>query len=172
MQVHKKVEVKKTKKGDSLFSKCNINQGEIILEFEKNFQDTPSRYTLQIDETRYQVSNDKDAYENFINHSCDANGYIDFNDLTFRAARDIKAGEELTFNYNTTEWDMENGEDEAFTCRCGVSGCLKRIRGFRYLTAEQKKSFESLLSPHLSHKYNQDNMISEKGHFLKKRSKA
>jgi SET domain-containing protein len=49
----------------------------------------------------------------FINHSCQPNCYIDIRDgiIWIRAARAIRSGEELTYNYNT------DGEG-LIRCRC------------------------------------------------------
>ena len=49
----------------------------------------------------------------FINHSCTANCWIEVADRTIwvRAARNIEAGEELTYDYNTEG-------DKVIPCRC------------------------------------------------------
>jgi SET domain-containing protein len=49
----------------------------------------------------------------FINHSCRPNCWVDVVDKTIwiRAARNIKAGEELTYDYNTEG-------DKSIPCRC------------------------------------------------------
>jgi hypothetical protein len=54
---------------------------------------------------------------------------MDFSQMELRAIRDIEPGEELTFFYPSTEWDMST----PFQCLCGSSQCLKRITGARYL---------------------------------------
>ncbi|MFO7711466.1 MAG: SET domain-containing protein-lysine N-methyltransferase [Candidatus Woesearchaeota archaeon] len=76
------------------------------------------------------------------------NGYIDFDDLAYRAKRPIRKGEELTFNYLTTEWDLA----EKFNCDCGSNNCYEEIKGFKYLTLNQKKELEP--SPFLKKKLN------------------
>jgi len=58
-----------------------------------------------------------------MNHSCDPNTRIRGRDLI--ALRDIQPWEDVTFNYNTTEYAMA----EAFRCRCGSPGCAGEIRG-------------------------------------------
>lgn len=39
--------------------------------------------------------------------------------------RDLKEGDELTFFYPSTEWEM----DQPFECACGEEGCRGRIEG-------------------------------------------
>jgi hypothetical protein len=53
----------------------------------------------------------------FINHSCRPNAYVHIVDgvIWIRAARKIRKGEEITYNYNT-------GGDAQIKCRCR-SGC-------------------------------------------------
>ncbi len=148
MFVSPKIEIRETKKGKSLFTKKNIQKNEVIFEFEKRLINHRTKKSMQIDENKHQESADVEAIENFLNHSCESNGYVDFQDLTYRALRDIEPEEELTFNYLTTEWELFN----KFKCECSSKHCFKQIRGFRYLTLDQQKGLEPLLSPFLKKK--------------------
>ena len=56
----------------------------------------------------------------FMNHSCAPNVFITTPDMTVKATRDILAGEELTFFYPSTEWQLA----EPFECHCGSASCL------------------------------------------------
>ena len=146
MFISEKLEVRKTEKGRSLFAKENIRKDEILIKFKGKILDKPTKTSLQIDENKHIES--PGEIDDFINHSCSPNGYINFHDISFRALRDIKKGEEVTFNYNTTEWYMK----VPFKCKCGSKDCLHQIRGFKYLTLEQKKKLRHLLSPFLKRK--------------------
>ena len=57
----------------------------------------------------------------FINHSCAPNAEAREEDeqIWIYALRDIKAGEELSFNYG---YDLQDYEDHP--CRCGAANCL------------------------------------------------
>jgi len=61
----------------------------------------------------------------YLNHSCDPNTVVDTAAMSLRAVRDIAAGEELTFFYPSTEWQLE----QPFICRCGTPQCAPRRRG-------------------------------------------
>ncbi|MCP4405723.1 MAG: SET domain-containing protein [bacterium] len=150
MYVSEKIEVRETKKGKSLFVVGQIGKNETIFEFERNFIEDPTGTSMQIDNGVHQEATDSDALENSLNHSCKPNGYIEFRDLTYRALHPIARGEELTFNYNTTEWDMVKG----FQCQCGHNGCYGHIMGFKYLTCKQQKEIEPWLSSFLKEKLN------------------
>ncbi len=137
--------IKVYKNSQALCSKESILKDNIILNFEKHFTDTRTRTSFQMDENSHQESTDPNALENYINHSCDANSYINFKDFTLRALRNISEGEKITFNYLTTEWELFN----KFDCNCGSKFCFGYIRGFRYLTREQQSKLRPLLSPYL-----------------------
>jgi hypothetical protein len=68
----------------------------------------------------------------YLNHSCRPNTIVDTAALTVTAARDIAAGEELTFFYPSTEWDMSR----PFACLCGAPECIRTVTGAKYLPAE------------------------------------
>jgi len=94
--------------------------------------------------------------EDFINHSCSPNIKLDVAKRWFIAIKDIKKNSEITFNYCTTEWDMR-GYGTDFLCRCGSPKCYGHVRGFKYLTKEQRRKLKSMLSPFLLEKINDKN---------------
>ena len=149
MYISDKIEVRQTQKGKAVIAADDIAPNEVLFEFEKKFLDHPTRLSMQIDGQVHQISDNPLALENLLNHSCDPNGFINFDDLTFRASCQIKKGEELAFNYLTSEWDLAN----KFTCHCGSQNCYGQIKGFKYLGLKQKKKLEPLLSPFLKEKY-------------------
>jgi hypothetical protein len=87
---------------------------------------------------------DPDFFWAYLNHSCQPNGYIHIADLTFRALRKINRGEECTFNYLTTEYEMA----APFVCRCGAAECFGLIQGHKHLSAEQREELSSLSPTH------------------------
>jgi hypothetical protein len=67
----------------------------------------------------------------YLNHSCDPNVFIDLREGAVVTLREIAQGEELTFFYPSTEWNME----APFPCECGAAECLQEIRGASELPA-------------------------------------
>jgi hypothetical protein len=45
------------------------------------------------------------------------------------AARDLAVGDELTFFYPSTEWEMSS----PFICLCGAPNCIHVVAGARFL---------------------------------------
>ena len=125
--------------------------GEAIFEAEGDLTRTPTRHSIQVGEDRHldllrprSLEELLDRYAwRYLNHSCEPNGA--FRGLTLVALRAIAAGEELTFHYATTEYDMA----EPFACRCGSPRCLGRIQGFKHLTPAQRRRLAPLLADHL-----------------------
>jgi len=73
------------------------------------------------------------------------------------AKRNIKKGEELAFDYNTTEYDLvEMVEDCSFKCNCKSENCLGWVGGFVYLNQAQKLKLKKYLSPYLMNKFNKE----------------
>jgi len=82
-------------------------------------------------------------YWRFLNHGCEPN--VALRGVEVLALRDIAAGEEITFDYETTEFEMA----VPFKCRCGASTCRGQIRGFKHLAAAQREVLRGQLASHL-----------------------
>jgi hypothetical protein len=70
-------------------------------------------------------------------------------DFTLTALTDIGAGQELTFNYLTTEEAMA----APFACACGAAACFRTIRGLTHADtsdAGRLRALEPLIAPHLA----------------------
>eukprot|EP00927_Polykrikos_kofoidii_P072060 TRINITY_DN6821_c1_g1_i1.p1 TRINITY_DN6821_c1_g1~~TRINITY_DN6821_c1_g1_i1.p1 ORF type:complete len:200 (-),score=29.06 TRINITY_DN6821_c1_g1_i1:301-828(-) len=111
---------------------------------------SPTRFTIQATpELHVAVSSDI----KYTNHSCEPNcemeTFVDGQDgaAYLTTVRDVNAGEELSFNYLTNEWDM----DEGFQCQCGTPSCMGYVRGFKHLEhAVQMRMIEAgKVRPHI-----------------------
>ena len=141
--VSAKVEVQPHDGGQALKAVAAIAGGERLIALAHVFVDLPSKYTIQIDEHLHQAGTGE--ADDFMNHACDPNAAIDFEALEVIALRPIAAGDLITFDYNICEWDIR----APFSCVCGSPRCLGEVRGFRYLTQEQRARLEPWLSPFL-----------------------
>ena len=119
-----------------------IKAGEVVFYISGRIVTKRTQHTIQLDATRHVVADADDLWQ-FMNHGCEPNVSIDVTRRQMVAIRDIALGEELTFNYNTTEWDMIS----PFDCACGAESCVGRIRGFRYLSPSQRAALRPVLSP-------------------------
>jgi hypothetical protein len=73
------------------------------------------------------------------------NAAIDFERWQLYALRTVSPGEELGWNYLTTEWELSC----PFECGCGAAECEHTIRGFKYLSNDRRMALRPLLSPYL-----------------------
>jgi hypothetical protein len=118
--------IKTENKFRSLVTKQAYSKGEVICEIptEKLF-DKANRYTVQISQDKHTEVGKLSA----LNHSCDPNVILDTANLEMIARRDIEVGEELSFFYPSTEWEM----DAPFICLCGAVNCIHVVAGARFL---------------------------------------
>jgi len=138
-----KVELRPGADGIGVFACEAISAGETLLALAHVFVEHPERHTIQLDARLHQAGTDE--IDDFLNHSCAPNTALDFERLELRAVRPIAAGEELNFNYLSSEWDMA----APFACVCGAPHCHRLIRGFRHLNAEQQEALAPDASPFL-----------------------
>jgi hypothetical protein len=125
-----------------VFAKESFEPHAIILQLLGTITTRPTRFTIQLSPDCHLEAPplpDADLQLEyawlFLNHSCDPNGYIDAADRTFRALRSIAAGEEITFNYLTTEAKLA----APFNCRCGAANCFGQIRGYQFHREDASK---------------------------------
>lgn len=123
-----KVQHGASKAGAQLVTDQSFAQGEIVaLIPDFTIVPTPTYQTIQIGPNQHIQELGVIVY---MNHSCDPNTEIDTTTMTIRAARDIAPGEQLTFFYPSTEWEM----DRPFVCACGSPRCVGLVAGARHLS--------------------------------------
>ncbi len=147
--------VETTDKGKSIIADENIKKGDSIFSF--------IGVALPLDKVSYkslQITDDlciesTEGFDNNLNHSCNPNCYIKFdeqnpNQPVLVALRDIEKGEELSFDYNTTDYNLKDPRcTDNFHCHCNAPNCLGEIKGYKYLTPEQKSKISPYLAPYL-----------------------
>jgi SET domain-containing protein len=134
------------------FALERIPKGTVVLEY------TGERITKEEGDVRYEgrpftylfgigdgaIVIDGHGMAMFVNHSCDPNCETDEVDgrIIIKTLRDLKAGEEITYDY----W-LYDGEDEA-PCHCRSRNCRgsmyspNELRRMQRVAAKQKKRQE------------------------------
>lgn len=82
----------------------------------------------------------------YSNHSCDANLGLR-GEITFVAMRDIRAGEELTHDWCTTDDD-----EYSIECKCGSANCRKILTGKDWQRPELQVRYAGYFSRYLADK--------------------
>lgn len=113
-----------------LFSRKAFSAGAVLCRFTAAARFTkPNRLTIQTTATKHiQLL---PACLLFTNHSCHPTVFFNMQSFELEALQAIQPGDELTFFYPSTEWEMA----ESFRCHCGSPQCLGNIQGARYLPA-------------------------------------
>ena len=113
--------------------RANIAAGEKLMEFGGelvNMQKALSpkyreRSVWLVGEGAYfalPTSDTRESLDEQLNHSCDANIWLT-NEVTVTAMRDIAAGEEITLDHATWNFDEAAYADENQRCTCGKKNC-------------------------------------------------
>jgi hypothetical protein len=107
-----------------------------IKEADALYDDHPRTYLFGLTDGKHVI--DGEGVAAFINHSCDPNCEAD--EIKGRvwiiAIRDIAAGEELTYDYNLYDGDL----DDPSPCSCGARNC----RGSMYSEEELVRRAKAL----------------------------
>jgi hypothetical protein len=138
-----KLELRRNGDDAGVFTRAPVEAGEILMALAHVFAVRQERHTIQLEEHLHQAGTGE--IDDFLNHSCAPSTRLDFERLHLVALRPLVAGEELTFNYLTSEWTMA----APFACRCGAAGCLGRIAGFSRLAPAEQEALRPWVSPFL-----------------------
>lgn len=118
----------------SLKSMKAFKKGDRIVTLSKCVFGAEKRYTsVQYAADKHFELNNEFVY---MNHSCAPSVQLsvsDSNDIHVFALQDLASGDDLTFFYPSTEWDM----DQPFDCTCKADNCLGTIKGAKYLSLAQ-----------------------------------
>ncbi len=128
-----------------------ISKGTIVYAFKGTECDKPNMHTVQVGEGKHvDLGN---CGSRFTNHSCNPSTRLDWETYDLIATRDIEVGDEITFNYITSEFAM----DAPFECGCssGVTTCYKTIRGAKYLSKSDFETLKPFLAPYCIKMYNE-----------------
>ncbi len=125
------------REGRGLFSGRLFRPGETILVAQGVISDVPRPTSFQVGPSEHlDVPADASPEAHpwrFLEHGCCPN--TAFQGRRLEALERIEPGDELTFDYETTEWELVS----PFTCACGSAGCTgRKIRGFRHLPHEER----------------------------------
>lgn len=140
VSVMEKLSIKTENKFRSLITRQAYKKGEVMCEIpSENIMDKPNRFTVQIARDKHTHVGKLAA----LNHSCNPNVILDTERMLMIACRDIEKGEELSFFYPSTEWEMQ----APFICLCGSANCINVVAGARFLPLSTLE--RHYLSPHI-----------------------
>jgi hypothetical protein len=110
----------------SLTTEKAYHRGDIICPIPtESLYSKPNQFTVQIGVDKHVEVKELAS----MNHSCAPSTILDTTRMLVVAARDLSPGDELTFFYPSTEWEMSS----PFICLCGAPNCIHVVAGARFL---------------------------------------
>lgn len=107
---------------------------------------------LQVDEGVYLWSIREGDAGDYVNHSCNPNAWIS-GQISLLARRDIQTGEEITFDYATTD----ASDYDAFECHCGDSMCRGTVTGQDWQRADLQERYRGHFSAYIQRRIDKEN---------------
>ena len=134
-------------KGEGVVACRDFQRGQLVMKgkIEKELE-TSTSHSSQIGRNRHVLHA---GLISTVNHSCNPNCGIRVNETgahDFLAFRDIRAGEELTFDYAMRNYSVDHFP---LRCMCGAPQCRGEITGWKSLPEEVRKAYEGFVSPYL-----------------------
>ena len=143
--------------GVGLFATAFLPKGTLVWQIDENepiytwaqVLEWPEEKRVRFDTYGFQFGADRfvmtKADCRYANHSCDPNTW--WQGSVMIARRDIQPGEEVTYDYSSSdidvEWDME--------CHCGSSNCRGVVLNTDYLSLDWQRQYGEHLPPHVLH---------------------
>jgi hypothetical protein len=120
----------------AFFAQQKYEPGQVVAEFSAGkVMSRPTYLTVQVGIDKHIML--QPEHLQYINHSCDPNVFFDTHAMQVVALKPIAEGDEMTFFYPSTEWDMV----QPFKCYCGTSRCLGEIRGAAHISPQILRSY-------------------------------
>lgn len=105
--------------------------GELISDFSAgSILSYPTYLTVQVGDDKHITL--QPEFLQYINHSCDPSAFFDTTTMQLVCLKDLEPGDEVTFFYPSTEWEMS----QPFDCHCGSPECLRTISGASQIPGE------------------------------------
>lgn len=129
-----------------------IAAGEVIARWTGRIVDAHELATLPARLRANSIQVDDDAYlvpprlvaGDHVNHSCEPNAGLR-GDRTLVARVDIAAGDEITYDYATSD----GSPYDEFVCRCGSTACRGAVTGEDWRRPDLRARYRGWFSPYL-----------------------
>jgi hypothetical protein len=103
----------------SIFAGEDISKGSEIFDLTLGeFHETRNLRTVELN-----IGHVDHPVGRYVNHSCDPTAFVDRENNSIVSARDIKKGEQVTFDYTKNE----SAISAPFDCACGATNCMGRV---------------------------------------------
>ena len=142
------------KGGCGVFAREPIKKGELLAlfggriaardELDPNMPHFTQR-VLQIEDDYYLITPDPLEPSDCFNHSCEPNAGFT-GQVGVVAMRDIKAGEEVNFDYAMCDGSIY----DEFECHCGTVNCRGQVKGSDWTRPDLWEKYDGYYMPYLA----------------------
>ncbi len=153
---YKKVQIgtapKYGKRAKAVFADENIKAGDVIavfsgdiISFDECIERIRAGKEEQADSLQvgFELDMDLDRLSNSFNHSCDPNaGHRKVSELI--AIRDIRSGEEITYDYSATIGPNVTSDVWTMECGCGTKKCRQIISNVLSIPKNQLQKYRKI----------------------------
>lgn len=153
-----KVQTDSNIEGAGLVADTPIPAGDIVFRFDDTkppahlyeITDWPPQKRIRFLAFAIQIGEDDFSFQQgdikYINHSCEPSAWWEgYGTLTAR--RDIEAGEEVTYDYSTSDITLTY----QMKCLCGTNACRGTVTNKDYLNPELQEKYANHLPEHVMH---------------------
>jgi SET domain-containing protein len=146
-------EIRNPDKGWGLYTTREIRAGELVCMWGGDILDRDQlalcnsnhqMHAVQVAEGLYIVPHGEPEPGDYVNHSCDPNVGIK-GQIAVVAMRDIRAGEEICFDYAMTD----ASDYDEFDCACGASTCRGKVTGRDWMRKDLQARYRGWFSFYL-----------------------
>ncbi|MCX6289029.1 MAG: SET domain-containing protein [Bacteroidetes bacterium] len=124
-------------KQNGLYTTAPFCKGDIIIDFgSSKIVTTPNYLTVQIGEDKHIHLSPE--YLQYTNHACEPNVLFNTSTMQLECLTDVAIGDELTFFYPATEWEIS----QTFNCHCGKPACVGLIKGASELSVDVLRKYK------------------------------
>lgn len=120
---------KKGIQGSGVFCTEDIKKGKVIFKMKGEIIGHPTRTSVQVGKDEHI----EDEIAGHVNHHCIPNAKVIRKTRSFVSLRNIRKGEEITFDYNANEDKLA----APFVCKC----CNKLVSGKKEIVTPKSKVF-------------------------------
>jgi len=131
-----KVMLNKSTGQKALHAAKSFYPGEVICQFNAGSTSAiPTYLTVQVADDKHITL--MPEFLQYINHSCAPTVFFDTTSMELVCLKAMNPGDEFTFFYPSTEWEMA----QPFDCNCGTPECLQVIQGAAHLSKATLKKY-------------------------------
>jgi len=131
-----KVMLNKATGQKSLHAATSFYPGDVISKFGAGTTSPhPTYLTVQTADDKHITL--MPEFLQYINHSCAPTVFFDTTRMELVCLKALNPGDEFSFFYPSTEWDMA----QPFDCNCGSPECLQVIQGAAHLSKATLKKY-------------------------------